>query len=572
MNVPLGDTYEFLFTTRQFSDGAPTTLSGTPVLSVYEEANLTQITSGVSVSADYDGVTGLNQCSIVATSGNLYEVGKYYSVVITTGTVGGTSVVGEVIGHFRAVAAEGVAGVPDVNITHVGDTAQTAGDLADLITTVDTVVDGIQTDLSNGTDGLGAIKGDTANILTDTAAMQPTIATNLDATVSSRMAEASISTAGGAVNTVTTLTNKTGFSLAATGLDLCLKTATGVQAIALAVWEYVISGSIGGANSAAKRITALQEQGGVYGGYIWIDGDAGNTNTDSYIDGTSDNPVSTIAAALTISGNVGITRFKVAQGTTITLTSSAANLLFEGEAWTLALGNNAIDAAVFIGADVSGIGTTTTGSAVFIDCNFIGTSTLPEAQLRNCSFSSSTITLGTDDYDFINCQSIVPGTSAPTFACGSPGAAQNISFRRWSGGITLSGISTNTTCSIDTVSGGTVTLGGADGNVQVRGLISAITDNRSGSPTLGQNAAVNISKVNAEVVDALVTDALAESTGVPAANASLAAKIAWLATLSRNKITQTATTQTLRNDADGADIATAGVSDAAGTFTRDEWS
>ncbi len=37
------------------------------------------------------------------------------------------------------------------------------------IATVDTVVDGIQTDLSNGTDGLGAIKADTAAILVDTA-------------------------------------------------------------------------------------------------------------------------------------------------------------------------------------------------------------------------------------------------------------------------------------------------------------------------------------------------------------------------------------------------------------------
>jgi hypothetical protein len=36
------------------------------------------------------------------------------------------------------------------------------------VDTVDTVVDGIQTDLSNGTDGLGAIKADTAAILTDT--------------------------------------------------------------------------------------------------------------------------------------------------------------------------------------------------------------------------------------------------------------------------------------------------------------------------------------------------------------------------------------------------------------------
>lgn len=169
MEVPLGDTYYFLFTTRQFSTGAPFTLAGTPALSVYEENNLTQITSGVSVTADYDSVTGLNECSIVATGANGYEAGKYYSVVITTGTVDSVSVVGEVVGHFRVMPAEDAgAGIKDVNATHVGDTSQTGGDLASLITTVDTVVDGIQTDLDNGTDGLGAIKADTAAILDDT--------------------------------------------------------------------------------------------------------------------------------------------------------------------------------------------------------------------------------------------------------------------------------------------------------------------------------------------------------------------------------------------------------------------
>ncbi len=127
MEVPLGDTYYFLFTTRSFSTGAPTTLSGTPVLSVYEENNLTQITAGVAVSADYDSVTGLNECSIVATSGNGYEIGKYYSVVITTGTVGGVSVVGEVVGHFRIMPAEDAgAGIKDVklaaDVTHGGGT------------------------------------------------------------------------------------------------------------------------------------------------------------------------------------------------------------------------------------------------------------------------------------------------------------------------------------------------------------------------------------------------------------------------------------------------------------------
>ena len=42
----------------------------------------------------------------------------------------------------------------------------------DDITTIDTVVDGIQTDLDNGTDGLGAIKAETALIVADTNELQ----------------------------------------------------------------------------------------------------------------------------------------------------------------------------------------------------------------------------------------------------------------------------------------------------------------------------------------------------------------------------------------------------------------
>lgn len=154
MNIPLGDTYYFKFTTRSFSTGVPTTLSGTPALSVYEENNLTQITTGVTLTADYDSVTGLNDAAIVATSGNGYEVGKYYDVVITTGTVGGVSVVGEVVGHFRVMAAEGVEGVPDVNTTHVSDTAQTANDNgADINTILSRVIGTIAAGTHNAQSG-----------------------------------------------------------------------------------------------------------------------------------------------------------------------------------------------------------------------------------------------------------------------------------------------------------------------------------------------------------------------------------------------------------------------------------
>jgi hypothetical protein len=67
------------------------------------------------------------------------------------------------VGSFGIIASE-IASIPTTAMRGT-DNAATATALA----TVDTVVDGIQTDLSNATDGLGAIKADTAAILVDTA-------------------------------------------------------------------------------------------------------------------------------------------------------------------------------------------------------------------------------------------------------------------------------------------------------------------------------------------------------------------------------------------------------------------
>lgn len=49
-------------------------------------------------------------------------------------------------------------------------------------------------------------------------------------------------------------------------------------------------------------------------------------------------------------------------------------------------------------------------------------------------------------------------------------------------------------------------------------------------------------------------------------------QVAWMAALIKNKFIQTGSLQTLRNDADSADIATATTSDSAGTFTKNKWS
>lgn len=83
---------------------------------------------------------------------------------------------------------------------------------------------------------------------------------------------------------------------------------------------------------------------------------------------------------------------------------------------------------------------------------------------------------------------------------------------------------------------------------------------------------VPMSDFKAEVVAALATDTYAETSGVPGATSSLAAKLGWLFKLSRNKAKTTASGIAIRNDADSADSATTTHSDDGTTYTRNEWS
>lgn len=100
----LGTTFDLKFTTRSFTTGAPTTLSGVPVISAYPDNSTTELTAGITLTVDFDTRTGMNNVRVVATSGNGYASGSNYALVITTGTVGGVSVVGEVIGEFSLEA------------------------------------------------------------------------------------------------------------------------------------------------------------------------------------------------------------------------------------------------------------------------------------------------------------------------------------------------------------------------------------------------------------------------------------------------------------------------------------
>lgn len=92
-------TLNFKFSTHK-ADGTPIALAGTPAVSVYKANGTTQSTAGITLSVDFDSVTGLNNVLIDLSADAFYAVGNDYSVVITTGTVNSVSVVGTVLAHF----------------------------------------------------------------------------------------------------------------------------------------------------------------------------------------------------------------------------------------------------------------------------------------------------------------------------------------------------------------------------------------------------------------------------------------------------------------------------------------
>ena len=174
------------FTTFRPSTGAAYTLGGTPALSVYKDNSVTQSTTGVTLTADFDSVTGLNHYAIdTSADGTFYSAGSFFSIVITTGTVDSVSVVGSVVAEFtlrknsalkpttagRAldVSAGGEAGVDWANVGSPTTTLNLSG--TTIATTQKVDVDTIKTQALTASGGItfpAATLASTTNITAGT--------------------------------------------------------------------------------------------------------------------------------------------------------------------------------------------------------------------------------------------------------------------------------------------------------------------------------------------------------------------------------------------------------------------
>ena len=83
--------------------------------------------------------------------------------------------------------------------------------------------------------------------------------------------------------------------------------------------------------------------------------------------------------------------------------------------------------------------------------------------------------------------------------------------------------------------------------------------------------AIDADALAADAVDEIWAKTMTELSAVPAINASTLAALSWVFTLARNKIQQTSSVQTIFKDDTTTTLATAGVSDDATTFQRNEF-
>lgn len=133
--VPAGDVLPIFFGTFDGGTGASITMTGLAVtdIEIYKDGSTTQRASDAGYTLldtdgiDFDGLTGIHGFSIDTgdnTDSGFYTVGAWFHVVVSAVTVDAQTV-SFVAAAFRIMAAEGVAGVPDVNATHWNDTAVT---------------------------------------------------------------------------------------------------------------------------------------------------------------------------------------------------------------------------------------------------------------------------------------------------------------------------------------------------------------------------------------------------------------------------------------------------------------
>lgn len=472
-NFALASTLDFKFTTRSFSTGAPTSLVG-GTLAAYPNNSITEITAGITLTADFDARTGLNNVRIVATGANGYATATNYDVVITAGTVGGVSVVGEVVGTFsienRVVLLQAAthtgAVIPTVTtVTNQLTAAQVAtGVWQDAVAGDFTVANSIGKNLKAADTVPGGAAGHfiagTNAATSITTALTANITGNLSGSVGSVTADVGITQAGADKvwgTTVRTLS------------------AAGVQAI----WDALTS-ALTTAGSIGLGLSRFVNFGFYQNGAVWVDTVNGTPGAVSGVNGTNRNPVSNMADANTLATALGLDRFEVAPQSSITFAAAQSGKFFSARGATIALGGQNIAGTTIFGALVSGI--STGAQPVLRECFIVSNSSFGTNFILDDCTLAGTITLPTGVCLIKDCVAAILGGTPPVLDFGLATLNTQVDLRKYAGHIEIQNLGQAGTDSLFMDSAGadlTINANCIGGNVTIRGIVG-LTNNGTG--------------------------------------------------------------------------------------------
>jgi hypothetical protein len=293
-----------------------------------------------------------------------------------------------------------------------------------------------------------------------------------------------------------TLTDTTEIGTAGAGLtDITLNAAS----IDLVYDEPLSGHQTQGTGGAALTMTAYA---GPHGPGVYLDDGVANTGTTLGDDGTVENPVSTIAAATTIASNLGVQTFYLINDTVITLAQPYEGYTFIGLGVSnkITLGSSDVDNSEFHNLILTGT-QGGTGQMHTIGCSLTA---LVSAEIiaHDCWLIGNTTLRAATTHIFKACCSAVAGASTPDLTFPGSGTTE-VSFRHYSGGLTVKSATTNDTMSFEADGQLIIDSTCTSLTVSVRGNCQ-ITDNGT-TTSLIQEAAINLTNINAEMDTALNT-------------------------------------------------------------------
>ena len=186
-----------------------------------------------------------------------------------------------------------------------------------------------------------------------------------------------------------------------------------------------------------------------------------------------------------------------------------------GAEYALALGGQLFENAHVEGANVSGIGTSGSGFAHFVDCN-IGDIAIGKSIFDGCNYGDSTITMS-DAAIYTARSGCCVGAICPTFDFGAAVGSTVLKLRAWQGSVEIANLGQNGTDVFAASGNGTAIIASTciGGTINISGN-NTITDNVVGgfSGTINEDARVDVGQINAQC-DIALNDYGANKTTPP---------------------------------------------------------